>query len=45
VCQYARDLVRHGYKRHPLEIVARLAEQNDFFLIWAEEIIKAREKI
>jgi hypothetical protein len=37
-------LVRHGYERHPLETAARLAEQNDFFLIWAEEIIKAREK-
>jgi hypothetical protein len=44
MCQYAHDLVRHGYERHPLEIVARLAEQDDFFLSWAEEILKAREK-
>jgi hypothetical protein len=44
VCQYARDLVRHGYEGHPLEIAARLAEQNDFFLSWAREILKAREK-
>jgi hypothetical protein len=43
--QYARGLVRHGYERHPLEIVARLAEQDDFFLNWGHEILKVREKI
>lgn len=44
VSQYARYLVRHGYEGHPLEIAARLAEQNDFYLSWAQEILKARAK-
>jgi hypothetical protein len=33
----------HGYERHPLEIAARFAEQNDFFLIWAGDY-KKQEK-
>jgi hypothetical protein len=42
VCRYARHLVAQGYERHPLEILARLAEQDDFYLTWAQEILTAR---
>jgi hypothetical protein len=44
VCRYARHLIRHGYEQNPLEIVARLAEQDDFYLDWAQEILIDREK-
>lgn len=43
VGQYARDLIRRGYRDHPLEMVARLAEQDDFYLHWAQEILRSRE--
>jgi hypothetical protein len=39
VCRYARNHIGHGYKQNPLEIVARLAEQDDFYLNWAQEIL------
>jgi len=41
---YARYLIRHGYEQNPLEIVARLAEQDDYFLGWARKILTMREK-
>jgi hypothetical protein len=44
VCRYARHLIRHGYEKNPLEVAARLAEENDFLLAWAREILKSREK-
>lgn len=40
---YARFFLRHGYAEHPLEMAARLAEQDDFFLNWAREILDSRE--
>jgi hypothetical protein len=43
VCRYARHLITKGYLHHPLEIIARLAEQDDFYLEWAQEILTARE--
>ncbi|MFW6123023.1 MAG: hypothetical protein ACOC6L_02170 [Thermodesulfobacteriota bacterium] len=39
---YARFFLRHGYAWHPLEMSARLAEQDDFFLEWAREILYSR---
>jgi hypothetical protein len=45
VCRYARHLVAQGYQQNPLEIIARLAEQDDFYLAWAEEVLAAREHI
>ena len=44
VCRYARHLVRVGYEQNPLEIAARVAEADDFFLDWAREILQSREK-
>lgn len=41
---YARSLIRHGYEGHPLEMAARLAETDDYFLKWAKEILKSGEK-
>ena len=38
---YARFFLRHGYARHPLEMAARLAEQDEYFLHWAREILRA----
>ncbi len=43
VCRYARHLAARGYEHHPLEIIARLAEQDDFYLQWAQEILTAGE--
>jgi hypothetical protein len=43
VCRYARHLVAQGYEHNPLEILARLAEQDDFYLTWAREILTAAE--
>jgi hypothetical protein len=43
VRRYARHLVTQGYMHHPLEIIARLAEQDDFYLEWAQKILTARE--
>ena len=42
-CQYARHLIRHGYEGHPLELVARLDEQDDFYLNWAQEILNSKK--
>jgi len=42
--RYARHFVRHGYENNPLEIAARLAEEDEFYLGWAQEILKSREK-
>jgi hypothetical protein len=44
VCRYARHLLAHGYLQNPLEILARQAEQDDFYLEWAREILDVREK-
>ena len=44
VCRYARHLAAQGYKHNPLEILARLAEQDDFYLNWAQEILKSAKK-
>ena len=43
ICRYARHLIRHGYLHNPLEILARLAEQDDFYLEWAREILLSEE--
>lgn len=43
VRQYARHLIRHGYLENPLEIVARQAEHDDFYLNWAQEILESRQ--
>jgi hypothetical protein len=40
-CRYARHLMAHGYLQNPLEITARLAEQDDFYLNWAQEILRS----
>ncbi len=42
--QYARSFLRHGYEGHPLEMAARLAEQDDYYLNWAREILKTEKK-
>ncbi len=39
---YARFFLRHGYAGHPLEVAARLAEQDEYFLQWAREILRDR---
>ena len=44
VRRYAGHLIRQGYENNPLEITARLAEGDDFFLDWAREILRSREK-
>jgi len=41
--QYASHFIRHGYGGHPLEMAARLAEQDDYFLKWAQKILRSRE--
>jgi hypothetical protein len=43
VCRYASHLVAQGYEQNPLEIIARLAEQDDFYLEWAQEILTAED--
>ncbi len=43
VCRYARHLITRGYEQNPLEIMARLAEQDVFFLEWAQQILTGRE--
>jgi hypothetical protein len=40
---YARFFLRHGYADHPLEVAARGAEQDEFFLNWAWEILCSRQ--
>jgi hypothetical protein len=40
---YARAFLCHGYENHPLEMTARLAGQDDFFLKWAQEILRSRK--
>lgn len=42
---YVRSFLRHGYKGHPLEIAARLAEHDNYYLNWAQKILKSREKL
>lgn len=42
---YARSFLLHGYEGHPLELVARFAEQDDYFLKWAKKILKSRKKV
>jgi hypothetical protein len=41
---YARHFLRHGYEKNPLEMAAREAEQDDYYLNWAREILKAEKK-
>jgi len=41
---YLRDLILYGYDGHPLEIEARSAETNEYFLNWAREILQRRQK-
>jgi hypothetical protein len=43
--QYARHLLRYGYEKNPLEIEARAAEQDEFFLSWAQEIPDYRARL
>ncbi len=44
VCQYARHLLRYGYEKNPLEIAARVAEQDEFYLAWARDILDPGDK-
>jgi hypothetical protein len=44
VCRYARHLITQGYMQNPLEIIARSAEEDDFYLRWAREILNSAEK-
>jgi hypothetical protein len=44
VGRYARHLVAQGYLHNPLEIIARLAEQDEFYLNWAQEILNSGKK-
>ena len=41
VGRYARYLLRHGYLENPLEIVARVAQEDEFFRDWAREILSS----
>jgi hypothetical protein len=41
VRRYARHLITQGYLQNPLEIIARLAEEDEFYLEWAREILSA----
>ena len=40
--RYACHQIRRGYRENPLEISARVAEKEEFFLGWAREILRAR---
>lgn len=40
---YARFRLRHGYEAHPLEMTARVAENDSYFLNWAREILQSRK--
>ena len=42
VWRYAGHLLRHGYDQNPLEITARAAAQDRFFLAWARGILKSK---
>ena len=44
ICRYAGHLIRQGYLNNPLEIAARQAEEDDFFVEWAREVLLSREK-
>jgi hypothetical protein len=44
LCRYARFFLRHGYEAHPLEMAARRAETDEFFLNWARKILQSRKK-
>jgi hypothetical protein len=41
VWRYARHLIAQGYKHNPLEMIARLAEQDEFYLEWARKILNS----
>lgn len=43
--RYARYFIKHGYEQNPLEVTARLGEEDDFLLAWAREILTSREEI
>jgi hypothetical protein len=38
---YLKYFVRHGYRNHPLELQAQIAEQQDFYRSWARQILSA----
>jgi hypothetical protein len=38
---YLKYFVRHGYRNHPLELQAQLAEQQDFYRSWARQILSS----
>ncbi len=38
--RYAGHQIRHGYDQNPLEITARMAARDSFFLAWARDILK-----
>jgi hypothetical protein len=40
--RYACAFLRQGYGKHPLEMTARLAERDHYFLNWAREILHSR---
>jgi len=42
--RYARGYLRYGYAGHPLEVAARQAETDDYYLTWARKILHLRQK-
>ena len=38
--RYVSHQLRHGYDHNPLEITARVAARDSFFLDWARDILK-----
>ncbi len=38
--RYVSHQLRHGYDHNPLEITARAAARDSFFLAWARDILK-----
>jgi hypothetical protein len=40
---YLRLFLRHGYEAHPLELAARRAETDEFFLSWARQLLKPKK--
>lgn len=39
ICQYVKGLLRYGYTRHPLELEARAAEQDEAYREWARHVL------
>jgi hypothetical protein len=42
--RYLSFFLRHGYQAHPLELAARRAETDEFYLTWAREILHSKKK-